>query len=110
MIARKVSLQLKPHAAAELVRILDKEVIPLLRKQSGFVDEIAFATKNGKEAFGISLWDRKESADAYDRGAYPRIAKMIEALLEGTPTVETFEVTNSTFHRIVASAANRRID
>ncbi|MGQ0721310.1 MAG: hypothetical protein ACT4PE_07010 [Candidatus Eiseniibacteriota bacterium] len=110
MIARKVSLHLKPHAAADLVRILEKEVIPLLRKQSGFVDEIAFASKNGEEAFGISLWDRKESADAYDRSAYPRIAKMLEALVEGTPELETFEVTNSTFHRIIASPASRRAD
>jgi hypothetical protein len=110
MVARKVSMHLKPHAAADLVRILEKEVIPLLRKQSGFVDEIAFAAKDGNRAFGISLWDRKESADAYDRSAYPRIAKMLESVVEGTPDVETFVVTNSTFHRIIASPAKRRAD
>jgi hypothetical protein len=48
------------------------------------------------------MWDRKESADAYDRDAYPRVLKSLETLVEGTPRVESFEVSNSTFHKIAA--------
>jgi len=61
-----------------------------------------FITTSGKEAFGISLWDKKESAEAYSRGTYTEVAKILATVVEGTPQVETFEVSNSTFHKIAA--------
>ena len=103
MFARRVSLHLKPNCAADLTKSLEKEIIPLLRKQNGFQDEMSFITTGGKEAFGISLWDRKENADAYSRGTYAEVAKILAKVIEGTPQVDTFEVTNSTFHKIAAA-------
>jgi hypothetical protein len=58
MFARKVSMHLKPNSAAEFTQRLEKNIIPLLRKQKGFQDEITFLTTGGKDAFAISLWDR----------------------------------------------------
>jgi heme-degrading monooxygenase HmoA len=103
MFARRVSMHLKPNSAAELTRRLEKEIIPLLRKQKGFQDEITFVTTGGKEAFGISLWDRTEDAEAYSRGAYPEVAKLLATVVEGSPQVETYEVSTSTFHKIPAA-------
>jgi hypothetical protein len=100
MFARKVSMHLKPNSAAELTRRIDKEIIPLLRKQEGFQDEINFITDGGEDAFAISLWDRREDAETYNRGTYPAVARLLATVVEGTPQVETYEVTNSTFHRI----------
>src|SRR5713226_534840 len=91
MFARRVSMHLKPNSAGELTRRLEKEIIPLLRKQRGFQDEITFVTTGGKEAFGISLWDRTEDAEAYNRGAYPEVAKLLATCVDGTPQVETYE-------------------
>lgn len=103
MFARRVYLQLKPNTAAELTKRLETQIIPLLRKQKGFQDEIAFVAQGGKEAFGISLWDSAEDAEAYSRAAYPEVAKLLATVVEGTPRVETFEVANSTFHKIAAA-------
>ena len=47
MFARNVSLRLKPNTMSEFTRLFEKEVIPMLRKQSGFRDEIAFAVSGG---------------------------------------------------------------
>jgi hypothetical protein len=105
MFARRVYLHLKPNSVAELTQKLDKEIIPLLRKQKGFQDEITFVSKGGKEAFGISLWDKAENAEAYNRGTYPEVAKLLSGVVEGNPQVETFEVSNSTFHKVAAAAA-----
>jgi len=104
MFARKVSMHLKPNCAAELTRCVEKDVIPLLRKQKGFQDEITFITTAGRDAFGISLWDRTEDAEAYDRGTYPEVARLLAPVVEGTPQIETYEVSNSTFHSILAVA------
>jgi heme-degrading monooxygenase HmoA len=105
MFARRVTLNLKPNSAAEFTQRLEKEVIPMLRKQKGFQDEITFVVPAGTEAFGVSLWDNKESADAYSRGSYAEVTKMLEKLVDGTPRVETYEVSNSTFHKIGAAVA-----
>jgi heme-degrading monooxygenase HmoA len=104
MYARRVSLQLKPNSAAEFARQLEKQIIPVLRKQKGFQDEITFVAPAGTEAFGMSLWDNKESADAYSRGPYAEVTKILETLVVGTPRVDTYEVSNSTFHKIGAAA------
>lgn len=105
MFARKVSIRLKPQSAAEFTQRIENDVIPLLRKQPGFHDEITFLVPGGSEAFGISLWERAENAEAYNRATYPEVARILAKVIEGTPRVETFEVSNSTFHKILNVAA-----
>ena len=105
MFARMVSTNLKAGSVAEFTRTINDEVLPLLRKHKGFLDEIVLAVPGGTEAVGISLWDRKESAETYNRKTYPEVRKALEKVIEGTPAIKTYEVTNSTFHKIVARAA-----
>ncbi len=105
MFARSVYLHLKPNSVAEFTRTIEKEIIPLLRKQKGFQDEITFVVPGGTEAVAISLWDQKEDAEAYNRGTYPEVLRGLAKVVEGTPQVQTYEVSNSTFHKIAARAA-----
>ena len=105
MFARRVSMNLKPNRVVEFTEKLEKVIIPLLRKQTGFQDEISFIGPGETKAFGISLWDRKENAETYNRGTYPEVTKILAGVVEGTPQVETYEVSNSTFHKIAAAVA-----
>ena len=105
MFARHVSMKLRANSVAELPRIIENEVLPLLRKQKGFRDEISFVSPERSLAVGISLWETKEDAEAYNRAGYPEVLKALSEIVEGTPTVETFEVANSTLHKIAAKAA-----
>ena len=105
MFARSVSIRLKPNSVAEFTRLMENETLPLLRKQKGFKDEITLVAPNGTEAVGISLWDEKQNADAYSRDAYPELLKILGKVVEGTPQVHTYEVANSTFHKIAAHVA-----
>jgi hypothetical protein len=105
MYARRVSMKLKPNSTIEFTQRLEKEVIPMLRKQNGFRDEITFVATGGTEAFGVSLWDTKQNADNYNLGGYAEVTKILEKLVDGTPKLETYEVANSTFHKIAVSAA-----
>jgi hypothetical protein len=105
MFARRVYMHLKPNSVREFTQRLEKDILPLLRKQKGFQDEITFVGQGGKEAFGISLWDKAENADTYNRGTYPDVTKILATLIEGAPQVETFDVANSTFHKIAAAVA-----
>src|SRR5690348_18157689 len=100
MYARNVTLHLKANAAPEFARTLETDVLPILRKQNGFEDEITFVAPNGAEAVANSLWDRNVSADTYSRDSYPEVLKTLAKVVEGTPEVENYEVANSTFHKI----------
>jgi heme-degrading monooxygenase HmoA len=104
MFARNLHIQLKPNSTAQFTQTLEKEVIPLLRKQQGFKDEIAFLVPNRNEAFSISFWESQEKADAYNRAGYPEVLKVLAKVVEGTPQLQTYEVCNSTIQQIVARA------
>ena len=102
MFARSVAFHLKPGRATEFTQTLEKEVLPMLRKQKGFQDEIAFVAPNGTDAVGISLWDLKENAEAYARASYASVLKTMEPVVDGTPEVKSYDVCNSTFHKVAA--------
>jgi hypothetical protein len=105
MFARSVSIRLKTNRVAEFTRLIENEAVPVLRKQLGFQDALAFVVPGGGEAVAITLWDEREHADTYGRNAYPEVLKALGTVIEGTPQVRTFEVCSSTFHKIAAPAA-----
>ena len=105
MFARNVTMRLKPNSVPEFTRTFENEILPLLRKQTGFQDELTFVVQGGTEAVGISLWEQKANAETYERGTYPQVLKALAKVVEGTPRVQTYEVCNSTFHKIAAHVA-----
>lgn len=104
MYTRNVRIKLKTNGAPEFTRILETEIIPLLRKQEGFQDEMLFVAPQRNEAVAISFWDKQVNAEAYNHIAYLDVLRMLSTVVEKMPTVETFEVANSTPHQIAASA------
>ena len=105
MFARNVAFTLKPSTTArQFAQIFDKEVLPMLKKQKGFQDEITFTSPGGNDLTAISLWDTKENADAYNVSGYPEVLKTISTVVEGSPKVRTSEVLSSTFHKMLATA------
>ena len=102
MYARHVSMNLKPNKGDEFTRTLENEILPLVRKQNGFEDEITLASREGKKAVAISLWDRKESADVYSRETYPQVLKSLAKVVDGTPEVQAYEIAHSSFHKTAA--------
>jgi hypothetical protein len=105
MFARNVSFRLKSARSAEFTQVLDRDVLPVLRKQKGFQGEIALVAPEGEDAIGISLWETKENAETYARGAYAGVLKTLEPMIQGEPRVQTYDVSSSTFHKTAASHA-----
>ena len=42
MFTRHVTMKLRANSVSEFTRIIENEIIPLLRKQKGFRDEVTF--------------------------------------------------------------------
>jgi hypothetical protein len=96
---------LKPNTLSEFTRIFDNEVLPMLRKQRGFRDEITFAVPGGLDVVAISLWDTKDHAEAYNTAGYPEVLKILDKVLDGTPKVQVSDVISSTIQKPSAVAA-----
>lgn len=104
MFTRHVTMKLKANSAPELNRAIQNEILPLLRKQPGFRDEITIVAPERSEAVAISFWEMKENSETYNRTAYPEVQKIVAKFVEGTPKVETFELSSSTLHKLTANA------
>jgi hypothetical protein len=104
MFARNVSIHLKSNTLSDYTRTFEHDVLPLLRKQNGFQDEITFAGPGGVDVNAISLWTNKADAEAYNTNIYPQVLKTMAKFIEGTPKVQTSDVVNSTFHKIAVQA------
>ena len=105
MFVRQVTTLLKPDSISKFSLMMEQEVIPMLRKQEGFQDELTFFAPSEDAVTSISLWDKASDAETYSQGTFPSVLKLLAALVEGTPKVDTYEVLNSTFHKIVAAVA-----
>ena len=104
MFARNVSIHLKSNMLADYTRTFDKDILPLLRKQHGFKDEITFSSPSGIDVTAISLWDNKADAEKYNTNSYPEVLKTMARFIEGTPKVQTSDVVSSTFHKVAVHA------
>jgi heme-degrading monooxygenase HmoA len=102
MYARIISMKLKKDAQAEFTKTFENEVLPKLRKQNGFRDEISLLAPDRSEVTGITFWNEKVNVEDYNRLMYPEVMKTLSKVVEGTPDIRLFEVSNSTFHRIAA--------
>ena len=102
MFTRHVIMELKPNSTTEFANVIDNKVLPLLRKQKGFRDLIAFVAPDRSEAIAISFWDAKEEAEAYNVTGYPEVLKTLSEMVEGTPRVGLAEVATSTFQKLAA--------
>ena len=92
--ARNVHFKIKTGKEKEFTTLFEKEVIPMLRKQNGFQNELTLVNPDG--ALGISLWENRKSAEAYQTSTYPQILEKLNPVIVGTPKVETFDVTATT--------------
>lgn len=104
MFARNVSFRLKSDRSAEFNKLFDTDILPLLRNQKGFQDEITLVAPDGVDVVGITLWDTKENAETYARGPYAGVLKTLQPMIQGEPRVQTYEVTSSTFHKVAGPA------
>src|ERR1700730_3879165 len=103
MFARNVSFRLKSNMLADYTRTFENEILPLLRKQKGFKDEITLSNPGSLDASAISLWESKANAEAYNTNTYPEVLRTFAKMIDGTPKVQTFEAVTSTFHNVAVA-------
>ncbi len=105
MFVRIVRMKLKPDGAKDIARTVDDEVFPVVNRFAGFAGQFTMVSSDRKEAIGISLWDRKENAEKYEKEGSAGVLKALGKHMEGIPEIRTYEVTNMTFEKLVGRKA-----
>jgi len=106
MFVRKVSMRLRSEAGAQFTRKMEDEIIPLLKKQKGFLDEMTLIAQSGKEVYAYSFWESSTDAENYDKNQFARVTGMLSGVTEGALRIRTYMVANSTFHKMAAAVAS----
>ena len=106
MYTRVVEITSKPGNSLELASTIQEKVLPILKKQTGFVDETVLTSDTeSNRIIGLSFWNTKEDAERYHREQYPKVNEILSPFLETVPVIRTFNVHSSTTHRIAAGKA-----
>jgi heme-degrading monooxygenase HmoA len=106
MFTRVVEITAKTGKGKELTRTVNDQILPILKSQPGFVDELALVSQeNPDRLLALSFWKTREDAEKYNREGFPRVNDVIRNLVETTPQVHTFDVVTSTIQKIAAGKA-----
>ena len=88
-IARSVRFDLATDKNDEFHSLFRNEVLPILKKQAGFKDELLLV--KDQHVLAISFWNDMDSARNYESTTYPQLDRKLRPLMSGLPTVETFK-------------------
>lgn len=106
MFSRIVEIRCKEGKNQEAMRLINEKVVPLLRKQQGFRDEIVLhSSEDPNRLVGLSFWDNKEDAERYQRDVYSQVTDILRPACEGEPRISSFNVSTSTAHKITQEKA-----
>jgi len=85
MFARIGEFIPKPDKKEELVKAIRNEVLPLMKKQPGFLEILPLFPENKTEKMiVISLWTDKRSAERYEKELYPKVEGFLEPFITAT--------------------------
>jgi hypothetical protein len=92
MYARMVCLVTQPSMRTQLCTVIEEEIVPLVKQQSGFVEHLTLmAEKEPRLVTVISLWKKKSDAENFRRTIYPTILQHLRPLLATDPAVTEFQ-------------------
>ncbi|MFZ3342673.1 MAG: antibiotic biosynthesis monooxygenase [Terriglobales bacterium] len=94
-ITRNVHIQLKDGKQKEFVQLFESQILPVLRQQRGFQDEITLVDNNNR-ALTISFWDDRKNAEQYHNSVFPKLVEKLNPVIQSPPKVETYEVATTT--------------
>ena len=105
MYSRTVSFTINPVKSTQLKDALNNEFLPRIQSQPGFIDNIESLDPATGQFCCVTLWKSAADVEKYDKGLFQEIATKLGPLMQGSPTVQTLPVENSSAHNIKAGKA-----
>lgn len=98
MFARTLSVRVKLEMFSEFAKVVEREIVPLLRRQKGFRDEIILATTGSRDVLVLSFWETYEDAQAYHNSAHREALTLLAGMVEASPRVGSPDVLHTTMY------------
>jgi hypothetical protein len=93
MFARILEFTPKMEKKEEFVRIVKTEILPILKKQPGFLEILPlFPEIKNEKVVTISLWTEKRDFERYEREVYTRVEEILKPFLLTPITVKPYVV------------------
>ena len=110
MFARTVEFIANLEKKEELVKVLRNEVLPILKKQTGFMEILPFFPETKPEAkdekvIAITLWTEKRYAERYEREAFPKVEEVLQPYLTTPITFKAYNVETTLCEHFVHALA-----
>jgi|SRR5450631_12701 len=107
MFARILEFEVKLEKKEEFVKKVKNEVLPILRKQVGFLEILPFFPENVREEKGISisLWATKADAQRYEKDIYPKMHEILKPYLITPITAKPYVVETTLCEHFVETLA-----
>lgn len=104
MFVRIADFVSMPGKAKTLSETIQNKLLPVLRVQPGFVDEIVLESDvEPNRVLTVTFWKTREEGESYNQETYPAVKEVLLASLETDPVVRTFNVASSSRTRNLAA-------
>jgi hypothetical protein len=102
MFARIVEFIPKLDQKEEFVKVVRNEVLPILKKQTGFLEILPlFPETKTEKMITITLWAEKRDAERYEREMYPKVEGILKPYLTTPVTFKHYSVETSVCQHFV---------
>ena len=102
MFARIGEFIPKLEQKEEFVKVVRNEVLPILKKQTGFLEILPFFPETKTEKMiTITLWAEKRDAERYEREMYPKVEGILKPYLTAPVTFKHYNVETSVCQHFV---------
>ena len=102
MFARMVEIAYKLDKQDELINTVRQEVLPILKKQPGFLELLPLVPEVASAPmFAITLWADKRDVEKYVLAAFPTVEQVLKPFLTIPVTVRTYTVETSVCQHLV---------
>ncbi len=93
MFARIVEFIPRAEKKQELVKVIRNEVLPILKKQSGFMELLPFFPEiKNEKVIAVTLWTEKVNAERYGREVFPKVEEILKPYLTAPITYKLYNV------------------
>lgn len=76
----------------EFTELINHKVVPILKKQKGFLDALLLFQINSEKAIAISLWTERTYAEPYEREWFPKVQEMMKPYLTTPIAIKHYAV------------------
>jgi len=107
MFARILDFEVKPEKKEEFVKVVKNEIVPILKKQTGFLEILPFFSEKMREekVITISLWATKVDAERYEREIYPKALNILKPFLTTAVNVNYYKLETAVCEHFVEALA-----